>query len=226
MKKRITNETQNSLVTRPKKRVALATSSIISLGSGASMVIFGYSHLLLLVLLGSLAFSIGNFLYHYIKSEAYLSPVKEKTIRQKLLTLKFRLSDDQYQPIIEAAITAESKISKNRELLEKVLLKFFSPEELTYQRYYNTGNQALNAITTNLDSIIDRLNTLKQFDNEDNKTQLLQKIEADLKEIHVLFDSFESLIMSFDACEQRPDRHEVFAQLEELAKRTEKYFNI
>lgn len=225
MEKRITNKTHHTAVRSKTKRVALAAGPTISIFAGISIVIFGYTHIALFILLSSLIFSVAHYIYHHISSGAYLPQTQEKLLRQKLIRLKFKLSEE-YSQIIESSIKAESKILNDRKLLENVLQKFFSPREITYQRYFQVGNSALNAIDTYLESIVNKLTTLKQFENEQNKLQIVHQIEENLKEIHQLFEAFEGLIMSFEACELQPNKTDIFDQLEQLAKRTEKYIHL
>lgn len=222
MDKQITTKKPHAVARSSKAKVTLATSSLVALAGLGSFIFWGYSHLALLGLVGGSVISLGSYLYHHIKSGAYLPQKSQKGLRQKLISLKFKL-DESYAELLEQAITAEQKIQKKREFLDKVLKKFFTPSEMTYIRYHNAGQSALVAIEGNLNSIVEKLESVQHFENEENKQKLIQKIEAIMLEIQALFESYETLIMSFEECEQPQQRDEIFMQLEELAKRTKKY---
>ncbi len=226
MNKRITNKTnQNTEQMTIKKRIAISSGLTLTIASFASFFIIGFSFTALSLMILGLLSSTGLFLYHYISSGAYLPKQKEKTIRQKLIGLKFKLSDD-YGPILEKAIDIEKKNSINEKLLSEVLGKFFQPTEVTYQRYFESGIAAIHSIQANLELIANKFTTLQQIQNIKNKEQIVDQIEISLKKIEELSDAFEGLIMSFEACEVSLDREEVFEQLQELANRTKKYMNI
>lgn len=224
MTKQLTTKKENAVAQRTSGKVTIAGSSILALGGIASFFIFGFSALGLIATVGGTLFGLGSYVVNHIKSGAYLPEKTEKKLRQRLISMKFKL-DDQFGDLIDQAIESEKKIQKKREFLEQVLGKFFTPTEMTYVRYNNAGQAALNAIKNDLNEIADKLMTLENFENEENKQKVFDKITGMMQEIENLFDSYEGLIMSFEECEMPKQRDDIFMQLEELAKRTKKYNN-
>ena len=224
MNKRITNKTE-SMALAPRKRIAILGGVGISALSLISLLTIGFSTLALIGLVTGGLFSVFTYVIHHISSGAYLPAKQEKSLRQKLISLKFKLSDE-FEPIIESAIQIEKKICTNEKLLTKVLQKFFNPGEVTFKRYYQTGSDTLHAIQANLELIVNKLETLQNINNAENKKIIHHQVQNSLQNINELFDSFESLIMSFEACDVTKRRDEIFEELEELAKRTKKYINI
>lgn len=221
MNKKITNKSTDRYILHASKRIATPTIALLGFASLVSMFVFGYSHLLLLAAFSSSMILTGSYVTKKIKSSANLVPT-EKSTRQKLISLKFKL-DQQYSDIIEQTIEFESRVSKNLKLLENTLKQFFSPTEITYNRYFTSGSSALNKITINLELISEKLTTLEHIKSEENKTKIMTQINEQLKHIESLFEAFEQLIMSFEECKLQSDSSEIFEQLEQLAKRTEKY---
>lgn len=226
MNKRITNKSvSNKTPMTTQKRIAISGGFLVGLLSLSSLFIVGFSVTAVLLFICATTMTLSTYVIHHITSGAYLPQQQEKSLRQKLISLKFKLSND-HEKIIERAIEIEKKVKTNQELLETVLKKFFNPGEVTYQRYYETGMNTLNAINANLELITNKLMTLQKLDNEQNKEVILKQVNESINHTGELFDSFESLIMSFEACDVSHKRDEIFEQLEELSKRTKKYMDI
>lgn len=225
MTKQITTKKTMTVAQRNNNRITLASSSIVALVGMSSLFIWGFSVLALLAAVGGVFFGAGSFVLNHIKTGAYLPAQTEKKLRQKLISMKFKL-DDQFEDFIDQVIEAEKKIQKKRAFLEEILLKFFTPSEMTYIRYHNAGQSALDAIEADLNSIAEKLTTLENFENEANKDKIFFKTQEMFENVKSLFQSYESLIMSFEECEVPKQRDDIFMQLEDLAKRTKKYNNL
>ncbi len=225
MNKKITNNYPNKNNSMsPKKRIVIGGGLIISTMSLSSIFIFGFSFFALFLLLFTLVSSSLIYIVHHIQSGAYLPQKTEKSNRQKLISLKFKLSSE-FETVLDECISAEKKVHTHEDLLTHTIGKFFKPTEVTYQRYYNTGMTALNAIKQNIELIIKKLSTLQHLDNNKNTKKIIEQINANLTEIKILFQAYEELIMSFEACEISSSRDDILEQLKELAERTNKYMN-
>lgn len=217
--------TNNQLIQSSKSRMTLATSSIVAFGGVGSLIIFGYTLIGTLAVLLGASISLGSLIKHRIESSAKLINKNERSVRQKLQSLKFKL-DDKYRGYIEDSLDWERKIKKKRELLKSTLDSVFSPTEMTYRRYETAGEKALIGIEDNIFKITEILESIQYLESDENIKIYEEKIPQKLNQIKELSDAYEKVIVSFEQDKVDADHEDVFLQLEDLANRTEKYLNL
>ena len=100
----MTTKQDNRPIPSGKQRVTLAASSIVALAGVGGIIVFGYSTLSLMAIIGGIAIGTASYIYHHITSGAYLPAERQDhNLRKKLYSLKFKL-DGQFDQIIDQVI--------------------------------------------------------------------------------------------------------------------------
>lgn len=210
------------------RKVGLAGSSLVALGSGAGLILFGFSWTLLILAVGGIMVSSLSALFHYIGSGAYLESTDQapkRRVQAKLNSLKFKAAED-FQEYLEFMLEALQKKKNFSKQFEQTLKSHFSETELTFSRYQELWFEAETAIESEVERTTRLIESTLALSEEQSVNAIKEKCLQAKVNVTLLFKGSEKLLLSFQESSKPENREELFEQLDELSKRTNKYLNL
>jgi hypothetical protein len=216
----------NSSLKNPIMKTTLVLG-LLSAGVGFFVVGIVCSILVLGVSLGimGIIFSLSYWGFRDNIKQDYLEELQKKITEQKNKKLKELKSDLDYclkftgkDKYVVQARKQYDDINNKFSSFEKLLVKKFNPNELTFARFMETAEQTYGAILDNLETIVLSFIALKDVDLDylENRYEELKKVINSKQSENFDLEEFQAIQTRIDSREQK------FYEVDEILSKNEK----